>query len=87
MAATATKTAVHVPCIEMAFKAILIPSIPDPATHVMKSQYAIARNSRPMRPPIMYPTSATESECRQRLVSAAQANLGWYTHKPQGVAV
>ena len=58
----ATKTAVHVPCIEMAFKAILIPSIPDPATQVMNSQYAAARNSRPMGPPIIYPTSAIESE-------------------------
>lgn len=34
MAATATKTAVHVPWSEMAFRLIEMPSIPDPATKI-----------------------------------------------------
>jgi hypothetical protein len=44
----------------------LTESKPLPTTQVMYSQYATAMNSRPMRPPIMYPTSATlyTSGCR-----------------------
>jgi hypothetical protein len=34
MAARATKTAVHVPCIETAFRPMEMPSIMDPATKV-----------------------------------------------------
>jgi hypothetical protein len=38
IAAMATKAAVQVPCEEIALSAILIPSIPEPAIQVMKSQ-------------------------------------------------
>jgi hypothetical protein len=34
MAATPTKTAVHVPCEDTAFRPIEMPSIPDPATNI-----------------------------------------------------
>jgi hypothetical protein len=38
MAATATKTAVHVALLETAFKPIEVPSMPDPVTNIQSAQ-------------------------------------------------
>jgi hypothetical protein len=46
MAATATNTAVQVPCVERAFKPVEIPRIPEPATKIQSSRGLVVEVER-----------------------------------------
>lgn len=57
-AATATNTAVHVPCVDTALRPIDTPSIAEPETNNQYRQKAVARISRPIRPNMIPPASS-----------------------------
>jgi hypothetical protein len=54
------KTAVHVPCVETAFRAVETPTMPEAEKKSMQIHTAREKNSSPGRPASTRPTSASE---------------------------